>query len=407
LSQSNQIRKLVLPALVPLHRIGKLRCPDCDVFMIPYTCENVVVDKCPSCEGIWFDDKELGIFRNALGKFDLEQIEIIARPPEPSSEIISSCPRCGSVLYEVKYSYNTKVRIKRCESCHGVWLPLHQTINMIELAKISQAIAPHVEGLAIEAKNMEIQRQRNEQLKKLGTSLTQRIPLWRIYLLYYVGIILPLYDDNPRSRTPWVTIGIMALNIFVFVAMMISNEPAFELYRKYAMIPSKILGGENLGTLFSSMFMHAGIFHLVGNLFFLWTFGDNVEEAIGWKKFILFYVLCGLSADALHILSSPSSVVATLGASGAISGIMGAYILLFSQVSIKTLIFGAVTDIPAWLYLGGWFALQLLWGFIYFEGPGGGIAWWAHIGGFVAGLALIFIGLRLGLIKKRAMVRMA
>lgn len=406
MSQPNQIRKLIVPALVPLHRIGKLPCPDCNVLMIPYTCENVVVDKCPNCEGIWFDDKELGIFRKALGKFDLEQVKIIARSPEPGAEIISSCPRCVSILYEVKYSYNTKVIIKRCESCHGVWLPLHQTINMIELAKISQAIAPHVEVLANVAKNMELQRQRNKQLKELGTSLTQRIPLWRIYLIHYVGIILPLYDDNPRSRTPWVTIGIIAVNIFVFVAMMFSNEPAFGLYRKYAMIPSKILEGENLGTLLSSMFMHVGLFHLVGNLFFLWTFGDNVEEAIGWKKFIVFYVLCGLGADALHVLSSPSSGVPTLGASGAISGIMGAYILLFPQVSIKTLVFGAVMDIPAWIYLGGWFALQLLWGVIYFGGQGGGIAWWAHIGGFVVGLALIFTGLRLRLIEKRERVRM-
>lgn len=167
------------------------------------------------------------------------------------------------------------------------------------------------------------------------------------------------------------------------------------LYESLAMVPADILEGKNLHTLFTSMFLHANIPHIVGNMLFLFVFGDNVEDAFGHFRYLLFYLICGLAADFVHIasLTTPWELaIPTLGASGAISGVMGAYVLMYPRARIQALVFAyfiTVIRIPALFFLGFWFLLQLLYAWIDI---GGGVAYWAHIGGFAAGmiLALIF-----------------
>lgn len=160
------------------------------------------------------------------------------------------------------------------------------------------------------------------------------------------------------------------------------------------MVPANIIQAKNLYTLFTSMFLHADIFHIGGNMLFLYVFGDNVEDAFGHFRYLLFYLICGLAADFTHILSLTTSAelaIPTLGASGAISGVMGAYIVLYPRARIRTLIlafFIAVVSIPAVFFLGFWFLLQLLYSWLDMSG---GIAYWAHIGGFVAGMILALI----------------
>lgn len=153
-----------------------------------------------------------------------------------------------------------------------------------------------------------------------------------------------------------------------------------------------IEGDPNWFTLISHMFMHGGWFHIIGNLWFLSVFGDNVEDAMGRFRFLIFYLLCGLGAAGAQILSSPGSTVPMVGASGAIGGVMGAYAVLFPKAGVHVLIFfGIITRIilPAWLMLGYWFLLQLVGAIPSVAGSGGGVAFWAHIGGFAAGVALI------------------
>jgi len=160
------------------------------------------------------------------------------------------------------------------------------------------------------------------------------------------------------------------------------------------MVPADILQTKNLHTLFTSMFLHADIFHIAGNMLFLYVFGDNVEDAFGHFRYLLFYIICGLAADFAHILSltTPAELaIPTLGASGAISGVMGAYILMYPRARIRTLIlayFIAVVSIPAFFFLGFWFLLQLLYTWVDIAG---GVAYWAHIGGFIAGMILALI----------------
>jgi membrane associated rhomboid family serine protease len=157
------------------------------------------------------------------------------------------------------------------------------------------------------------------------------------------------------------------------------------------MVPAEIIQGRNLYTLITSIFLHGGIFHIGGNMLFLYVFGDNVEDAFGHLPYLLFYLICGLVADFVHILSISTSaglLIPTLGASGAISGVMGAYILLYPRARIETLIITFVVtimSIPAVFFLGFWFLLQILYTWLDLSGN---VAYWAHIGGFIAGLIL-------------------
>ncbi len=152
------------------------------------------------------------------------------------------------------------------------------------------------------------------------------------------------------------------------------------------------LGGLTWGTVLTSMFLHGGWLHLVGNMWFLWVFGNNIEDSMGHLRFVAFYLLCGVAASLAHVFTTASSGVPTVGASGAISGVMGAYLLLYPRVRVDTLlfffIFIRIIPLPAWFMLGYWFFIQLVAGGMTPAG-GGGVAYWAHVGGFVAGLVLI------------------
>jgi len=213
------------------------------------------------------------------------------------------------------------------------------------------------------------------------------LPFW------YFGprLVLPYADDNPITILPFVTIGLIAINILVFISLLLGGaEGAFQ----YGLVPAAVLEGRGLETFITSMFLHAGIFHLVFNMLFLYIFGDNVEEALGHLKFLIFYLAAGIAAGALHIAFNRASIIPAVGASGAISGVMGAYIVLYPSARVKTIIWCTVARIPAVVYLGLWFLLQVVFGLLAYSARGeggvevGGVAWFAHIGGFLFGVAV-------------------
>lgn len=206
--------------------------------------------------------------------------------------------------------------------------------------------------------------------------------------------MFPIRDHNPSSRTPFVTYALIAVNVLVFLGYMdhFNNDYALAaFFDRYALIPAHIAQGRDYDTLFTTMFMHAGLMHLAGNMLFLWIFGDNMEDAMGHVGFALFYLASGLAASLAHVIAAPWSQVPTVGASGAIAGVMGGYLLLYPKAKIDILfifiIFFRIFAIPAWAMLGVWFLLQLVSGSAA-DASMGGVAYWAHAGGFIAGFAL-------------------
>ena len=212
--------------------------------------------------------------------------------------------------------------------------------------------------------------------------------------------MFPYKDDNPSSTFPAVTIGIIALNIAVFILQVLSGRSGQQIVYSYGAIPHNIVSMQSTQpihpalTLFTSMFMHGGLFHIFGNMLYLWIFGNNIEDRLGHFRFILFYLFCGIAAALLHALTAPESAVPMIGASGAISGVLGAYLLLFPYARIHTIIFLGffvqTVRIPALIVIGFWAIIQFVSGLTAQGLQGhGGIAWFAHVGGFIAGLLTV------------------
>src|SRR5438270_5454434 len=231
--------------------------------------------------------------------------------------------------------------------------------------------------------------------------------------------MIPLRDDAPRFSTPWMNYFLIALNTAIFLAMWTGvPAPAQVVVNVFGFVPLKItallegahaidLGGALVPVnaqsaiipIFTSMFLHASWLHLIGNMWGLWIFGDNVEDYLGHFAYILFYLICGIGAAITHTLLNLTSAVPSVGASGAIAGVMGAYFVLYPRARVLTLVplifFFTFWWLPAWIVLGYWFLIQFLSGaatsIAYTSQTGGGIAFWAHVGGFVAGIVLIKI----------------
>ena len=227
--------------------------------------------------------------------------------------------------------------------------------------------------------------------------------------------MFPLRDENPTVLTPFITIAIILANVAVWFYVQgagMSQEVLASSVCQYGAIPAEVTGstggyaGIDLGpglptcefggftfeAVLTSMFLHGSWMHLIGNMWFLWLFGNNVEDSMGHIRYLLFYLIAGVAATAAHIISDPASPIPTVGASGAISGAMGAYLVLYPHARVYTLfflfIFIRVIPIAAWFVLLYWFAIQLLSGWA--TGPGmTGVAFWAHVGGFVAGVVLV------------------
>jgi membrane associated rhomboid family serine protease len=231
-------------------------------------------------------------------------------------------------------------------------------------------------------------------------------------------MVLPLSDDNSDRRSfPWVNYVLIGINVLVFLLFQGAGTNE-EFTYTFSTVPGRIVSNSNEEyyltvtepgqearvlipptpgtpylTLLTSMFMHGSIMHIIGNMLFLWIFGDNVEDALGHLRYVGFYLLCGLLASLAHVATTYAfgmdPMTPSLGASGAISGVLGGYILLYPRKRVMVLMFRFVTWVPAWVAIGMWFAFQIIYGVADLGRTGGGVAYGAHVGGFVAGLALV------------------
>jgi membrane associated rhomboid family serine protease len=216
-------------------------------------------------------------------------------------------------------------------------------------------------------------------------------------------MVLPIRDSVRTRRVPWLTLTLMALNFLVFFVELSAGRAASVLLALFAVIPKEVLdprywvasAGWPLVTLITAAFFHGSWTHVIGNMLYLWVFGDNLEDLLGRGRFLLFYLLCGVIGNIAHILANPTSAVPTIGASGAVAGVLGGYILTFPRAKVLTLIpIGFLVPalrVPAWAYLSFWFLLQLYSGLapIWVRDVTQAVAFWAHISGFLSGIALV------------------
>jgi membrane associated rhomboid family serine protease len=229
--------------------------------------------------------------------------------------------------------------------------------------------------------------------------------------------MIPIRDDNPHFLTPYATYAIVGLNVLAWVLVQgLGSEPSLSRsICTLGLVPGELLHTVRAGvevqvardtycvvtdtaswlSVLTHMFLHGGWMHIIGNMWFLWIFGNNVEDSMGHARFIVFYLLCGLCAAGLQVLASPDSAIPMVGASGAIGGVMGAYVLLYPRVNVHMLFwFGFYVTtfaIPAIWMMGYWFLVQLIGGLGSLGGQGGGVAFWAHVGGFLAGALLVLL----------------
>ncbi|MDP2944871.1 MAG: rhomboid family intramembrane serine protease [Atribacterota bacterium] len=216
--------------------------------------------------------------------------------------------------------------------------------------------------------------------------------------------MFPIWDDVPTKKFPLITVILIALNSMVFLYQVSLGERFTEFIHSMGLLPFEITTHVDLFpsgpspiylTIFSSMFMHGSIVHLLGNMLFLWIFGNNIEDYLGRKKFVIFYLICGIAAAFTQIFFNPDSRVPMVGASGAIAGVLGAYLLLYPRAKVTTVIifvfFIRLIKIPAVVVLGFWIIYQFLYGIssLAVRTGEGGVAWFAHIGGFICGVILI------------------
>ena len=223
--------------------------------------------------------------------------------------------------------------------------------------------------------------------------------------------MLPLKDDIPTSTVPLVTVGLIAANVLIFfyqISLEFTGDPAAlraaqAFVFEFGLTPCRLTGScpapqvspHPVVTVFTSMFLHGGLFHVFGNMLYLWIFGNNVEDTLGHGRFLGFYLAAGVAAALAQTVVSPSSTIPMIGASGAVSGVLGAYLILYPHANVLTLItfgfFIRIVRIPAIIVLGFWIVVQLLNGLVtYGAGARGGVAWFAHIGGFLAGIVLLW-----------------
>jgi membrane associated rhomboid family serine protease len=238
--------------------------------------------------------------------------------------------------------------------------------------------------------------------------------------------VFPIHDENPHFLTPVVTYALIAANAAAWIWLQgLGSEPRFvSSLCELGLTPGAVLGRIPAGTrvtlgpehfcvlgagpvwhtVFTSMFLHGGWLHLLGNMWFLWVFGNNVEDSMGHTRFVVFYLSCGLAASGLQLLSQPDSTIPMVGASGAIGGVMGGYVVLYPRVRVHMLLvlgfYVTRIIVPASVMLGYWFVLQILGGAFSLGREGGGVAFWAHVGGFAAGAVLVFVFRRRALVDR-------
>lgn len=365
-----------------------MKCPVCSCRLRQVKSRNVVVDICSNCSGIWYDSGELHIFLRDLVKspdIPAKQTKLFQRieveTTDHSAVESRMCPKCDLAMKTFNYAYDSNVFVDKCSQCEGIWT------DAGEVKQIARHLKEDPRALVVAQDIVKQHKCLNEldEWADLAGSFSGPVsPIW----LFMPKIIIPLGDDNEREKFPAITLSIISLCAAVFLIQVFTVSDPQSFVNQYGFVPANFW---SIG-LITSMFLHGGWLHLLGNMYFLWIFGDNVEERLGYWGYLIFYLAGGIAASILHALFNMYSPIPAIGASGAISAVMGAYLFFFPKVKLRLFCICRVVVIPVYLYLGIWFLFQLLYSILSVSNLTiSNVAWFAHIGGFVFGVAVAWL----------------
>lgn len=353
-----------------------MQCPACNSKLFTTTVNGIAVEMCTACSGIWFDRNELKDYLLASGREDHPGART-ALPRFQNDTRKGFCPKCNRVVEPWPIG-RSGVSVLKCRQCGGFFVTLEQLDSM--------------ELWFPRATPME-----SNDLCDRGPHDENRIVLFGESDSFVKSMAGVKEDENPVKNVPFATLGIIAVN--VLVAVLVNCFPG--LFQKLWLIPGDLWGnfGKYYSCLLTCMFVHGSAGHLLGNMYFLWVFGDNVEDRVGAITYVAYYLLMGLVSSIAYALVYHASGVPVLGSSGAISGLMGAYLYLYpkTKINIYYLVFRSLAfkaTMPVWLFLGGWFVMQ---GVFLLLGTTG-TAWVCHIAGFLFGLLAMMLIRRLDLL---------
>ena len=333
---------------------GKKRCPHCrDVRLEVNHYQGEEVDLCHHCGGLWFEKSNLDALIAARCQHteEADYKANLGSSLEPSHQ---NCPDCHQPLQIFHLLPDYHVDVEVCQRCDGAWVEKGTASKVVKSAAIKHAL-----------NNM-----------NQGTS-------WKTWIFQMLLQMPVEYNVKARS-TPWVTIALMVVNTLIFLAYGLDIHATNWVIEHFALAPADIQAGERWWTFVTATFLHGSFLHLIGNMYFLWVTGDNLECALGRWRFMGVYLVCGILAGAVSVLANLGSSIPSVGASGAIAGLFGMYLLWFPNASLTFMFFVWQKKLAVAWYFGIWLALNLL-GMVL---DGQGVDYWAHIGGFVVGRAI-------------------
>ena len=392
-----------------------MNCPSCNASLSEITHQGVTVDVCPGCRGVWLDPGELALLSDTENDLPKESDSRRTAPGQGlQSKTDSHCPRCQAGFDTFEYAPGTSLYIDRCKDCEGIWLDAGELKKIRNISHQRRFLSIHSptdpqrrlqELLRSENRRSRAQMTQARTATSTAASGSSSRSGRSSTSVYFFQLLtgLPVEVDAKRERFPAATLGLIVVCLMVFLYQTFAVYDPMAFLHQYGMIPGLVTAGDGLMGLFTSLFVHGGWLHLLGNLYFLWLFGDNVEDRLHRGVFLLFYLGCGLVADFCHVIATNMPYVPTVGASGAISGIMGAYLVLYPKRKMYQVFWFIQFRISVAFYLMIWLGLQLFYSSLAAQqGSGAGVAWWAHIGGFGAGALGIWIFNRAGWLRPEA-----